>query len=132
MVRYTRELTEAERARNKELEDATKVRDRYAEGIETSIAGAAKETQSLQDQLVQLSMGKEALNERIALRLEDQALAADSAARWTAVTEIEAEGYRRLAEQLRATARARRELTQGQIEKDLLDANKKAADRALR
>lgn len=132
MVKATKELTDAQRAYNKELEDAAKVRDRYLEDINKSIEAAAKETVSLEDQLVALSLGKAALNDRIALRLEDQAAAADSAARWTAVTEAESDSYRRLAIQLRAAAEARRKLSDGLDEKEILEANRRTAESAQR
>lgn len=126
-VKASREIAEAAKAEAKALDDATKANERNVDAILKRIDAQSKDRDKVEEEITRLTLGKDAEEELLRVRLLSQAAAADSDARWTAVTEEQADAYRNLAIELRKTADARGRLGAAIVEKDIREAAAKSA-----
>ena len=126
-VKASRDIADAAKAEAKALDDAAKANDRNVDAIIKRIDAQSKDREKIQEEITRLTLGKEAEEELLRVRLLSQAAAADSDALWTAVTEEQADAYRRLADELRKTADARARLGSAIVEKDIREAASKSA-----
>ncbi len=126
-VKASKDIAEAAKAEAKALDDAAKANERNVEAILKRIEAQSKDRDKVEEEITRLTFGKEAEEELLRVRLLSQAAAADSDARWTAVTEEQADAYRQLADELRKTADARGRLGAAIVEKDIREATAKSA-----
>lgn len=124
-------------AARKELQRATeetlKAQAKWLESIDKSIEGAEKEAQALRDQIAEITLGKAAREALVQLRLDDAAAHAQQNAQQAAADGLEAAEYQRLqqlADQLQQVADLRRQLSTATAQKEVDDANAKAAKAA--
>jgi phage-related minor tail protein len=109
---------------------AVRERQQYLATLDRGADSAQKEVQRLQDELLAITQGKAALEERIQARLIDQAAALEAQARWSAVDETEKEALLEQARALREQARLRREVGSASNDEAVRRANSDAAKAA--
>ena len=127
-----RDRAKAEQDLAKALQDAVREREQHLRTVERGLVSGAKELQQLGDELVKIQGGTKALDERIILRLEDQAAALEAQARWSAADEAEAAMLVEQARQLREQIKLRRQISEATAQKAAEDANRKAAEQATK
>lgn len=109
---------------------AVRERQQYLATLDRGADSAQKEVQRLQDELLAITQGKAALEERIQARLIDQAAALEAQARWSAADETEKEALLDQARALREQARLRREVGSASNDEAVRRANSDAAKAA--
>lgn len=126
---------QARRDHAKALADIAKATRDHADSLAKEEAQAEAELQRLRDQYILVTAGKEAVEAMALARLEDAAAMAEQAAQSAlldGLSQAEVESYRRRATALREQIRLRKETASATAQKEVDEANRKAADDAQR
>lgn len=127
------ELAKEIERQEKATAEAVKVQAQYVDGLnKANVSGKAALLQ-LEDELIGLTQGKRVLNERLLLRLEEQAAAVELQAIRAfdrGLDESELEALKDKASLLRKEAELRRDIARATENNEVEAANKRAADKA--
>lgn len=126
---------QARRDHAKALADIAKATRDHADSLAKEEVQAEAELQRLRDQYILVTAGKEAVEAMALARLEDAAAMAEQAAQSAlldGLSQAEVESYRRRATALREQIRLRKETASATAQKEVDEANRKAADDAQR
>lgn len=115
--------------------EALEARIKSAVELEKSVEAQDRELQSLRDQYVEITAGKQAREELVNLRLEAAAATWEQNAAQAAADGLDASEYQRMqamADALRNQIKLRKEVSSATAKKEADEANRKAAEEALR
>jgi hypothetical protein len=119
----------------KALDEAVKVRAKYLGDLEKTNEKQAEVNQKLADEIVEIVAGKDALAQRVALRLEEQAIQLEIAAQTEYQSDLDERAFNAQMVRVRGL-RAQAALMVGkqsaETNRDLEKANEKAAEDALK
>jgi len=132
-ARAAEQAADARKELQRATEETLKAQAKWLEGIDKSIEGAEKEAEALREQIVEITLGKAAREALVQGRLDDAAAQAKQNAQQAiadGLLESEYGKLVRLAGQLQQVADLRRQLTTATAQREVDDANAKAAQAA--